>query len=166
MADIFAALAAQFQTGQVPLAAPGPAPAPIPAPPPPPPVMPLAPEPNIAQKLKEARQLGCIAFRGDIDASAAKEWVQQVSDTLQDILLDDELKLIVATRLLKGRAKVWWANLRNQLEVPMTWAEFLREFDKQYFTHFHQKEKKREFMDLKQGNMTVEEYEARFNELL
>ncbi|EOY26399.1 Gag protease polyprotein [Theobroma cacao] len=41
-----------------------------------------------------------------------------------------------------------------------------REFDGQYYTHFHQKEKRREFLDLKQGNLTVEEYKARFNELM
>ncbi|WRX28969.1 Retrotransposon gag domain - like 10 [Theobroma cacao] len=44
--------------------------------------------------------------------------------------------------------------------------DFLREFDGQYYTYFHQKEKKREFLNLKQGNMTIEEYETCFNELM
>ncbi|WRX10271.1 Retrotransposon gag domain - like 10 [Theobroma cacao] len=61
-----------------------------------------------------------------------------VSETLADMRLDDEMKLKAATR----------------------------EFDGQFYTYFHQKEKKREILSLKQGNMTIEEYETRFNELM
>ncbi len=76
------------------------------------------------------------------------------------------MKLLIVVRLLDGRARAWWDTVRNRLGVPPTWADFLREFDNQYFTRFHQKEKRREFMNLKQGQMTVEEYEGKFNELI
>ncbi|WRX12256.1 Retrotransposon gag domain - like 10 [Theobroma cacao] len=56
--------------------------------------------------------------------------------------------------------------MKSHSTTPQTWSNFLREFDGQYFTYFHQKEKKREFLSLKQGNLTVEEYETRFNELM
>ncbi|WRX30365.1 zinc finger protein [Theobroma cacao] len=87
-----------------------------------PPVVPpatlLVPPPvqdvSISKKLKEARQLGCVSF------------------------MDDDMKLMVATRLLEKRARTWW----------------------------NSKEKKREFLSLKQRNLTVEEYETRFNELI
>ena len=96
----------------------------------------------------------------------AKDWINQVSETLSDMGLDDDMKLLVATRLLEKRARTWWNSVKSRSTTPQTWPDFLREFDGQYFTYFHQKEKKREFFSLKQGNLTVEEYETRFNELM
>ncbi|WRX25993.1 zinc finger protein [Theobroma cacao] len=116
MAAFFTAMSSQAQTSQVP-----------PVVPPVTPSVPLAHDVSISKKLKEARQLGCVSFVGELDSIAAKDWINQVSETLFDMRLEDEMKLIVAMRLL---------------------------------------EKKREFLSLKQENLTVEEYETQFNELL
>ncbi|EOY26605.1 Gag protease polyprotein, putative [Theobroma cacao] len=155
MAAFFTAMAGQAQTSQVP-----------PVVPPVTPSVPLAHDVSISKKLKEARQLGCVSFVGELDATAAKDWINQVSETLSDMRLEDEMKLIVATRLLEKRARTWWNSVKSRSTILLTWSDFLREFDSQYYTHFHQKEKKREFLSLKQGNLTIEEYETQFNELL
>ncbi|EOY31685.1 Uncharacterized protein TCM_038736 [Theobroma cacao] len=156
LAAFFAAIAGQAQTGQVSPVVP--------------PATPLVPPPiqdvSISKKLKEARQLGCVSFTGELDATVAKDWINQVSETLSDMGLDDDMKLMVAMRLLEKRARTWWNSVKSRSATPQTWSDFLREFDGQYFTYFHQKEKKREFLSLKQGNLTVEEYETRFNELM
>ncbi|EOY21236.1 Uncharacterized protein TCM_012637 [Theobroma cacao] len=73
----------------------------IPVPPPLPPVPPPVPDVSIFKKLEEARQLGCISFTGDLDATAAKDWIIQVLKTLNDMRLEDDMKLMVATRLLE-----------------------------------------------------------------
>ncbi|WRX29420.1 Reverse transcriptase domain - like 10 [Theobroma cacao] len=128
LAAFFTAMAGQAQTSQVPLIVPL--------------VTPLVPPPvqdvSISKKLKEARQLGCVSFAGELDATVAKDWINYVSETFSDMGLDDDMKLMVATRLLEKRARTWW----------------------------NSKEKKREFLNFKQGNLTVEEYETRFNELI
>ncbi|EOX99639.1 Gag protease polyprotein [Theobroma cacao] len=151
------------EAGQVPAVVPSTAPS---VPPPPPLVPPQVPDVSISKKLKEARQLGCISFTGDLDATAAKDWIIQVSETLNDMRLEDDMKLMVVTRLLEKRARTWWNSVKSRFTTPPTWSDFLRELDGQYYTHFHQKEKKREFLSLKQGSSTIEEYEARFNELM
>ncbi|EOY08397.1 Gag protease polyprotein [Theobroma cacao] len=156
LAAFFAAMAGQAQTGQVPPVVP--------------PTTPLVPPPiqdvSISKKLKEARQLGCVSFTGELDATVAKDWINQVSETLSDIGLDDDMKLMVATRLLEMRARTWWNSVKSRFATPQIWSDFLREFDGQYFTYFHQKEKKKEFLSLKQRNLIVEEYETRFYELM
>ncbi|WRX21068.1 Retrotransposon gag domain - like 10 [Theobroma cacao] len=156
LAAFFAAMAGGAPTGQVPPIVP--------------PVVPLVPTPvqdvSIYKKLKEARQLCCVSFTGELDATVAKDWINQVSETFSDMRLDDDIKLMVATRLLEKRARTWWNSVKSCSITPQTWSDFLREFDGQYFTYFHQKEKNREFLSLKQGNLTVEEYETRFNELM
>ncbi|EOY08615.1 Gag protease polyprotein [Theobroma cacao] len=80
--------------------------------------------------------------------------------------LKDDMKLMVATRLLEKRARTWWNLVKSRFTTPLTWSNFLQEFDDQYYTYFHQKEKKREFLSLKQGSLTIKEYEACFNELM
>ncbi|WRX11508.1 Reverse transcriptase domain - like 10 [Theobroma cacao] len=156
LAAFFTAMAGGAPTGQVPPIVP--------------PVTPLVPPPvqdvSIFKKLKKASQLGCVSFTGELDATVAKDWINQVSETLSDMRLDDDMKLMVATRLLENRARTWWNSVKSRSTTPQTWSDFLKEFDGQYFTYFHQKEKKREFLSLKQGNLTVEEYETRFNELM
>ncbi|XP_017979859.1 PREDICTED: uncharacterized protein LOC108662790 [Theobroma cacao] len=80
--------------------------------------------------------------------------------------LEDEMKLMVATKLLEKRARIWWNSVKSRSTTPLTWSNFLQEFDGQYYTYFHQKEKKREFLSLKHGNLTIKKYEACFNELM
>ena len=47
----------------------------------------------------------------------------------------------------------------------MTWADFRREYYRQYFTDRYQDQKRREFAELKQGSMSVADYEAAFIDL-
>ncbi|OMO68118.1 Retrotransposon gag protein [Corchorus olitorius] len=85
---------------------------------------------------------------------------------MTDMGIDDEIKLKVVTRFLEGRAETWWESVKARNTTPLTWGDFLREFDDQYYTHFYQKEKQREFLNLVQGGMTVEGYEPKFKELI
>ncbi|WRX14201.1 zinc finger protein [Theobroma cacao] len=156
LAAFFTVMAGGAQTGQV---------SPI-VPPVTPLVPPLVQDVSISKKLKEARQLGCVSFAGELDATVAKDWINQVLETLSDMRLDDDMKLMVTTRLLEKRAHTWWNSVKSGSTTPQTWSDFLREFDGQYFTYFHQKENNREFLSLKQKNLIVEEYETRFKELI
>ena len=48
----------------------------------------------------------------------------------------------------------------------MTWGEFRELFMGKFFPAFARHAKAREFLELKQGNMTVLEYVAKFTELV
>ena len=67
---------------------------------------------------------------------------------------------------LEGEAQVWWkwARTSRYLEV-MTWAEFQELFMGKYFPDTATHAKAPEFLELKQGAMTVMNYVARFTEL-
>ena len=67
---------------------------------------------------------------------------------------------------LEGEAQVWWnrAKISRDLEA-MTWAEFQELFMDKYFPDTARHAKAQEFLELKQGTMTVMEYVARFTEL-
>ena len=66
-------------------------------------------------------------------------------------------------------AKYWWENTRQCLETKgqdVTWDVFKRVFLEKYFLEDVRNKKEMEFLELKQGNMTVAEYAAKFEELV
>ncbi|EXB81696.1 hypothetical protein L484_001429 [Morus notabilis] len=66
----------------------------------------------------------------------------------------------------EGPAGAWWKHIRRMQDVEgMTWEQFEALFNEQFFPQSYRDEKAMEFMGLQQGEMTVREYEARFNEL-
>ncbi|EOY14025.1 Gag protease polyprotein, putative [Theobroma cacao] len=113
---------------------------------PPPPSVDALSVPSMSPEVAQALAAFLATLTGQAQAGpvppAVSPITAPVSETFADMGLDDEMKLKVATRLFEKRAYG------------------------QYYTYFHQKEKKREFLSLKQRNMTIEEYETRFNELM
>ena len=78
----------------------------------------------------------------------------------------DATKVRVAAFHLEGKSQVWWdwVKTSRDLEV-MTWVEFHGLFMSKYFLATASHAKTQEFIELKQGTMTVMEYMARFTEL-
>ena len=75
---------------------------------------------KLSKLIKKARTLGCETFSGTVDAVIARNWLKRVSDTLNDMELDDDLKLKVATRLIDKSATTWWDNLKLRITTPIT----------------------------------------------
>ena len=49
--------------------------------------------------------------------------------------------------------------------LALTWAYFRREFEEKYYSRTLREKKWTKFMNLKQGGITVVEYEQKFSEL-
>ena len=79
--------------------------------------------------------------------------------------LEDSLKLKMATRLMDKSVATWWKNLKLRTSVPITFKLFVREFNDQYYTHFHQDQKRQEFFKLRQLGKSVTEYQTELREL-
>ena len=78
-------------------------------------------------------------------------------------ITSDVTRIRLAAFQLEGEAQVWWkwARTSRYLEA-MTWAEFQELF---MGTYFPETTKAQEFLELKQGAMTVMDYVTRFTEL-
>ena len=67
---------------------------------------------------------------------------------------------------LEGEAQVWWKWARTSRDLDaMTWAEFQELFKGKYFPVTVRHTKTQEFLELKQGTMTVMDYVTRLTEL-
>ena len=73
------------------------------------------------------------------------------------------------THMLEKEAKDWWSNTVHRFDeegVEVSWALFCDAFLENYFPEDVRGKKEVEFLELKQGNGTVAEYAARFQELI
>ena len=70
--------------------------------------------------------------------------------------------------MLAVEADDWWLETCQRLEAAgenVTWVVFHREFLRKYFPEDVRGKKEIEFLELKQGNMSVIEYATKFAEL-
>ncbi|XP_024021688.1 uncharacterized protein LOC112091691 [Morus notabilis] len=66
----------------------------------------------------------------------------------------------------EGQASTWWKQTMRLHDVStMTWELFEELFNERYFPQSYRDKKAMEFMGLEQGDMTVKEYKAKFNDL-
>ena len=106
-------------------------------------------------------------FTGGGDPMVADHWFMQIEKVLEAMeITSDTTRIRLAVFQLEGEAQVWWnwAKTFRDLEA-MTWAEFQQLFMGKYFSDTTRHAKAQEFLELKQGTMTVMEYTARFTEL-
>ena len=71
-----------------------------------------------------------------------------------------------ASFMLKKDARHWWATVKMTRDVTvMSWAEFVGEFNQKYYNSAILRAQQDEFLNLKQGSMTVIEAVNKFEQL-
>ncbi|KAL5546726.1 hypothetical protein UlMin_006413 [Ulmus minor] len=80
--------------------------------------------------------------------------------------LTDQERMACASFMLKKDARHWWVTVKMTRDVMvMSWAEFVREFKQKYYNSAILRAQQDEFMNLKQGSMTVIEAVNKFEHL-
>ena len=94
-------------------------------------------------------------------------WFRQIERILRAIeITSDTTRIMLASFQLKGESQIWWEWVMTYRDLEtMTWDGFRRLFMGKYFPASIRHAKAREFLELRQGTMTVLEYIARFTEL-
>ena len=97
----------------------------------------------------------------------ADHWFMQIENVLEAMEITSDTTMIrLAAFQLEGEARVWWRWARTSRDLKvMTWAEFQELLLGKYFPETARHAKAQEFLELKQGVMTVMDYVARFTEL-
>ena len=97
----------------------------------------------------------------------ANHWFRQIEKILEAMEITSNAKKIrLAAFQLESESQVWWDWVKTSRDLEaMTWAEFHELFMSKYFPTTARHAKAREFLEIKQGTMTVMEYVAKFTEL-
>ncbi|XP_058759427.1 uncharacterized protein LOC131632713 [Vicia villosa] len=107
-------------------------------------------------------------FKGKHDPDGALEWLKEIERIFRVMDCTPAQKVRYGTHMLAVEADDWWLETRQILEVvgeEITWDVFHREFLRKYYPEDVRGKKEIEFLELKQGNMSVTEYAAKFTEL-
>lgn len=92
------------------------------------------------------------------------EEIKKILEVL-DIHGDDN-RVALATYQMQGEAQHWWKLMKSTHAIEtMTWEGFEEIFLDKYFPAPIKQAMVQEFMNLEQGEMTVSQYAARFEEL-
>jgi hypothetical protein len=106
-------------------------------------------------------------FTHAADPLDADDWLKTVSKMLTTAQCDDREKVLFAAGRLQGSAGAWWDAYTTTHATPnaITWQEFTESFRNHHIPAGLMRLKKKEFLSLQQGGMSVTEYRDRFIEL-
>jgi hypothetical protein len=107
-------------------------------------------------------------FHGESEPEKADLWLQEIEKFFEVLRCPDGVKVTYASYLLLGDAEYWWKGTRQIVEAnnqEITWEVFRTKFLDKYFPRSARTAKEQEFLNLKQGGMTIGEYAAKFESL-
>ncbi|KAA3466292.1 Gag-Pol polyprotein [Gossypium australe] len=141
-------------------------------PPPPPIFQPASIAPQVVEVVRrerppvdKIRKQGAEEFRAskDDDPERAEFWLENTIKVFEELsCTPDECMKCVAS-LLRDLAYQWWNTIVSVVpRERINWEFFQEEFRKKYISQRFIDRKRKEFLELKQGRMTVTEYEHEF----
>ncbi|XP_072149573.1 uncharacterized protein [Setaria viridis] len=102
-----------------------------------------------------------------MDPLDADDWLKVINKKLDITQCNDHEKVLYAAGHLEGAAADWWDayTTAHANANAITWEEFRNSFRTHHIPAGVMKLKQKEFLSLKQGNMTVSEYRDKFTQL-
>ncbi|XP_004515682.1 uncharacterized protein [Cicer arietinum] len=108
------------------------------------------------------------SFQGCHNPSEAQAWLDEIKKAFEVVPFTEEQKVAFAAHLLKGGAEYWWRSAKTYLQTQgthMIWEHFEVAFLDKYYPKSSIRQKELEFVHLQQGDMSIAEYVAKFEEL-
>jgi hypothetical protein len=132
----------------------------MPPPPPPPPAPPR-------DKHREFMSHKPPTFASSPDPLHADDWLKSVEKMLNIAQCSNREKVLYASGRLTGPTADWWDSYTAAHDAAntITWVEFTTQFRNYHIPAGLMKIKKKEFLSLKQGTMSVSEYRDKFIQL-
>jgi hypothetical protein len=128
---------------------------------------PQAPTPPSRDRLGEFQRTKPPTFSQAREPMDADDWLKSVEKKLRVVQCSDHEKVLLASHQLSGPTADWWDAYVEAHEEPesINWPEFRAAFHTHHVPQGVIKLKKKEFQDLKQGSMSVNEYVTKFTQL-
>ncbi|XP_075494781.1 uncharacterized protein LOC142532351 [Primulina tabacum] len=104
-------------------------------------------------------------FVGSPDPLISMEWVKAIEAIFDYLNFDDKDRVSCAVFLLTKTARIWWEATKVAINVQtLKWNEFKDLFYDKYFPSVVKARKVKEFLELKQGTMSMNDYILKFEE--
>ncbi|XP_069150443.1 uncharacterized protein [Solanum lycopersicum] len=123
---------------------------------------------SMADRLRDFTRMNPPIFTGAKTSEDPQEFIDELHKILVAMGATDIEKAELASYQLKDVAQTWckmWRDIRVLGGVPVTWELFKTAFLERLFPREMKEAKVEEFINLKQGSMTVREYSLKFVKL-
>ncbi|XP_056158562.1 uncharacterized protein LOC130134844 [Syzygium oleosum] len=123
---------------------------------------------QMPQLVEQFLKLKPSKFDGKGDHEAASLWVEELEKAFEVLGCTEEEKVTLAVYQFQGNASDWRKATRGRVFLAgatQTWAMFVEVFNGKYFSESARERKLAEFMRLRQGQMSVDQYEVEFSRL-
>ncbi|KAF3792379.1 hypothetical protein EJ110_NYTH10424 [Nymphaea thermarum] len=107
-------------------------------------------------------------FTGDGSPDKAEEWIEEIERIFEVLEVPGGNKVKFGSYMLKGDAKRWWKSTREIQfadQQTISWRQFRDSFFSTYFPIQARNKKMREFLDLQQNYLSLEEYITKYRHL-
>ncbi|XP_073121234.1 uncharacterized protein [Henckelia pumila] len=112
---------------------------------------------------KRFLELGPPEFKGETDPLIAEQWFQAMETAFEFMQITDVDRLRCVTYMFRDDARVWWNGAKAALNLTtLTWNGFKDVFYDKYFTLSTRTRLARDFLEIRQGNMSIAEYVKKF----
>ncbi|PKA59369.1 hypothetical protein AXF42_Ash001463 [Apostasia shenzhenica] len=117
--------------------------------------------------LEKFKKLDPPYFKGTGDPDEAEDWINKLEKIFAAMKCGDEDRIRFPTFMFEGQVEYWWKSIQPRLleRASLSWAKFVEVFFEKYFSDVVRDRKVLEFIKLEQGDLSVDQYEARFIEL-
>ena len=98
-------------------------------------------------------------------AKEAESCIDKLQKAFELLRYSKEDKVTLAAYQLQGNASYWWKATKETVfpeNIAVNWNTLVEAFNGKYFFECACDCKMKEFLQLQQGNMTVDQYEASF----
>jgi hypothetical protein len=128
---------------------------------------PQALPPPLRDRLGDFQRTKPPTFSQAVVPMDANDWLKSVEKKLQVVQCNNCENVLLASHQLSGPAADWWDAYVEAHKDPesINWPEFRDAFRAHHVPQGVIKLKKKEFQDLKQGSMSVNEYVTKFTQL-
>ena len=101
------------------------------------------------------------------ESDKAEFWLKKLQRILEEVRCPPDQRVSCAVSLLQSEAYDWWKLVLRSLRIPnpMPWEFFAQEFRAKYVYDMYQETKWKQFLNLKQRNLSVAEYQKEFSHL-
>ncbi|XP_070015988.1 uncharacterized protein [Nicotiana sylvestris] len=108
--------------------------------------------------------MGRVEFEGTTDPTVAEQWLERMERVFEQLECTNAAKFKYVISLLQKNAYDWWVSVPNTKAKPsvLTWDDFVKSFRAKYVPPVYCDAKKKEFLNLRQGSMSIAEYQQNF----
>ncbi|XP_073049517.1 uncharacterized protein [Primulina eburnea] len=108
-------------------------------------------------------------LKGTENALECENWLENIDQLFEYLEYPDDRRIKLVVHQFLDVAKSWWIMTKKASEgrgTIVTWDIFKSEFYQRFFPTSYRKDRGAEFANLKQGNLNIEDYVAKFSNLL